>query len=65
MIDFDEIFRTYFSDVFRYIRRLSNDEHIAEEITADTFFKAIPNSKVFCGININIVVSGRKNTNKL
>ena len=40
-MDFEQIYRTYFSDVFRYIRRLSNDEHIAEEITADTFFKAM------------------------
>lgn len=49
MIDFDEIFRTYFSDVFRYIRRLSNDEHIAEEITADTFFKAMHSIDKFRG----------------
>ena len=30
MIDFEQIYYTYFADVFRYIRRLSNDEHIAE-----------------------------------
>ena len=41
MLEFEEIYNTYFNDVFRYIRKLSNSEHIAEEITADTFFKAM------------------------
>lgn len=49
MIDFEQIYRTYFSDVYRYIRRLSNDEHIAEEITADTFFKAMQSLDSFRG----------------
>lgn len=40
-MEFEEIYSTYFNDVFRYIRRLSNNDHIAEEITADTFFKAM------------------------
>jgi len=40
-MEFEEIYSTYFIDVFRYIRRLSNNDHIAEEITADTFFKAM------------------------
>ena len=49
MTDLDKIFRTYFTDVYRYIRRLSNDEHIAEEITADTFFKAMQTIHKFRG----------------
>lgn len=49
MIDFEQIYYTYFADVFRYIRRLSNDEHIAEEITADTFFKAMQSIDNFRG----------------
>lgn len=40
-MEFEEVYRTYFNDVFRYICRLSGNEHIAEEITADTFFKAM------------------------
>lgn len=39
--DFDEIYSMYFKDVYLYIRRLSCDEHIAEEITAQTFYKAL------------------------
>ncbi len=48
-MELDELFSTYFDDVYRYILRLSNDEHIAEEITSDTFFKAIRSVKDFRG----------------
>ncbi len=49
MTEFEKIYRTYFSDVFLYIRRLSNDEHIAEEITSETFFKAMRSLSSFRG----------------
>ena len=48
-MEFEKIYSTYFNDVFRYIRRLSNNEHIAEEITADTFFKALRSIDSFRG----------------
>ena len=41
MTEFEQIYRTYFNDVFLYIRKLSNSEDIAEEITSETFFKAV------------------------
>ena len=41
MTDFEEIYNTYFKDVYLYILRLSGNEHIAEEMTSDTFFKAM------------------------
>ena len=41
MTRFEEIYHTYFHDVFRYICRLSGDEHMAEEITSETFVKAM------------------------
>ena len=41
MTDFEQIYNTYFNDVYLYILRLSGKEHIAEEITSDTFFKAM------------------------
>ena len=40
-MEFEEAYRKYFNDVYLYVRRLSGDEHIAEEIAADTFFKAM------------------------
>ena len=49
MLEFEKIYSIYFDDVFRYIRRLSNNEHIAEEITADTFFKALHSIDSFRG----------------
>lgn len=48
-MEFEKIYNKYFNDVFRYIRRLSNNEHIAEEITAETFFKAISSIDKFRG----------------
>ena len=41
MTEFEKIYRAYFSDVYCYIRRLSGDEQTAEEITSETFFKAM------------------------
>jgi len=47
--EFEKIYRTYFNDVFLYIRRLSNNEHIAEEITSETFYKAMRSISSFRG----------------
>ena len=47
--DFEEIYKMYFKDVYLYIRRLSGDENIADEITADTFFKALKSMDKFRG----------------
>ena len=48
-MEFEKIYTTYFRDVFLYIRRLSNDERIAEEITSETFFKAMNSIDSFRG----------------
>ena len=48
-MEFEKIYRTYFNDVFLYIRRLSGDDHIAEEITSETFFKAMRSIDTFRG----------------
>lgn len=48
-MEFETVYRTYFNDVFRYIRRLSGSEHIAEEITAETFFRAMRSVDSFRG----------------
>ena len=48
-MEFEKIYSTYFNDVFRYICKLSNNEHIAEEITAETFFKAMQSIDRFRG----------------
>lgn len=40
-MEFEQIYSTYFKSVYRYIWKLSGDEHIAEEITGETFLKAM------------------------
>ena len=49
MTDFEQLYNSYFNDVYLYILRLSRDEHIAEEITSDTFFKAMKSIDGFRG----------------
>ena len=47
--DFERVYDTYFNDVYLYILRLSGNEHLAEEITSDTFFKAMQSIDSFRG----------------
>lgn len=49
MTDMEEIYRTYFGDVYRYLLRLSRNQQVAEEITSETFFKAMQNIQNFRG----------------
>ena len=39
--EFDKIYIRYFNDVFLFLKTLSKDEDLAEEITSETFFKAM------------------------
>lgn len=48
-MDFDLIYQTYFRDIFLYMRSLSADEHIAEEITQEAFTKALKSLDSFDG----------------
>ena len=38
---FTQIYQSYFDPVYRYALSLSGSPHIAEEITQETFFKAL------------------------
>lgn len=49
MTQFEEIYRTYFNDVYLYIRRLSGNEELSEEITSEAFFKAMRGVSGFRG----------------
>lgn len=40
-MDIDKLYSLYFRDVFLYIKSLSGDDSIAEEISQQTFFKAL------------------------
>lgn len=49
MTEFEKIYRTYFNDVYLYIRRLSGNEVLSEEITSEAFFKAMRSISGFRG----------------
>lgn len=40
-MDFERIYRSYFQDVYRFLCGLSADKHVAEEVTQESFFKAL------------------------
>ena len=46
---FDEIYESYFDSVYRYVLSLSRNPHVAEEITQETFFKALRSLAQFRG----------------
>lgn len=45
----EELYKLYFKDIYRYMLAMAKNEHIAEEITQETFFKAIKNVEGFKG----------------
>lgn len=48
-MDMEKIYEAYFADVYFYVRRLSGSEQIAEEITSETFFRALRSAAGFRG----------------
>ena len=46
---FEEIYQRYFRDVYRFCRGLTQDRALAEEITQETFFKALKSLNKFDG----------------
>ena len=49
MEDYEQIYTLYFQDVYRYVCALSRDANLAEEITQETFFKALKSLDSFRG----------------
>jgi len=47
--DFSEVYNMYFQDVYKYLLTLCHDEELAEELTQDTFFKALKSYGSFRG----------------
>ncbi|MCL1907198.1 MAG: RNA polymerase sigma factor [Propionibacteriaceae bacterium] len=48
-MDFEEVFANHVDDVLRYVRSLCDDPDLAEDITSETFMKAIRFSEGFRG----------------
>lgn len=49
MTDFETLYTRYFTDVYRYALSLCRNESEAEELTQETFFKALQNIDRFKG----------------
>ena len=48
-MDFEEMYRLYFNDVYLFILAMSKSPDIAEEITQETFFKVLKNINKYRG----------------
>ena len=49
MADFNDVYKRYFRDVYHYAFSLCKNEALAEEITQETFFKALKKIDEFRG----------------
>ena len=49
MTEFQEVYNLYFRDVYRYALSLCRNESLAEEITQETFYKALEKLDSFDG----------------
>ncbi len=49
MKEVETLYNTYFHDVFLYLKSLSHSDDIAQEITQETFFKAMKSLHTFKG----------------
>ena len=47
--DFEQIYKEHFTDVYKYVLSISRDEAVAEEVTQETFFKAMQKINTFNG----------------
>lgn len=48
-LDFEQVYIEHFSAVYKYVLSLSRNEALAEEVTQETFFKAMQNIDKFDG----------------
>lgn len=49
MEQWDKLFEMYYEDVFRFLRGISADEHLAEELTQETFYRALKSADTYRG----------------
>ncbi len=48
-MEIEKVYNLYFKDVFRYVYSLTKNQSLAEDITQDTFLKALKNIDKFDG----------------
>ena len=74
-VHMEDVYKDYFSVVYKYLYSLSHNENIAEELTQETFYRAVKNinkykgkckmSTWLCQIAKNLWYSELKNINSL
>ena len=42
-VNFEQVYSKYYGSVYRYVFSMAKDENVAEEITQETFYKALKN----------------------
>jgi RNA polymerase sigma-70 factor (ECF subfamily) len=47
--ELEEIYAVYFNDIYRFLYRLCGEEHLAEDLTSETFFKVMQSLDSFKG----------------
>lgn len=55
MLDMEELYKEYFSAIYKYLYDLSHNEEIAEELTQETFCRALKTLNKFrgqCKVNV-------------
>ena len=50
MLNLDSIYQEYANLVFKYLYSLCHDEHMAEELTQETFYQAVKSAKRYDGM---------------
>ena len=48
-MDFNNLYNTYYMEIYSYVMTIMKNRHMAEEITQEVFFKAIKSEKKFKG----------------
>ena len=48
-LDFEQVYKEHFTDVYKYVLFLSRNATVAEEVTQETFFKAMQKIDQFNG----------------
>ena len=49
MTEFEDVYQKYFKDVFLFLKGLTREDSLAEELTQETFFKAMKSINDFQG----------------
>lgn len=75
MTEFEELYSEYFSDVYLYIKSLTNDDYLSQDIVSETFINAMKSIDKFngscdirvwlCQIAKNTYISYLRKNNKI